>query len=82
MTLEAKLFRVKMYVEPEWGQVRTEWVKYYFAPNLDTVRSHVYETFGKPRYYSLDREEVKYNIEETPVTVLGVRSQSEDDEEF
>lgn len=71
--IEKKLFRVEQYVEPEWGSNRTEWVKYFFAPDVETVRQTIYERYGKPRYYSVDREALKYCIEEVKFETLDRR---------
>lgn len=76
---EKKLFRVEQYVVPEWGRNRTEWVKYFLAPDEETVKKTVYERYGRPRYYSMDREELTYSIEEVQFETLDRRVEDDDD---
>jgi hypothetical protein len=67
------LVRVEQYVSPEWGQDRTQWVRYFLAPDLETVKKTVYERYGKPHYYSMDREELKYSFSEEQFETLDTR---------
>lgn len=70
---EKKLFRVERYVEPEWGPNRTEWVRYFLAPDLETVKKTIYERYGQSQYYKYDRESVKYSFSEEQFETLDTR---------
>jgi hypothetical protein len=59
-----KLFKVEKRIVPEWGASEKVFVKYFLACQEDTVRSVVYERYGKPHYCEYDRQEVDYEITE------------------
>jgi hypothetical protein len=61
---DRKLFKVTKVTRPEWGRDTIEFEKYFLAVSQDTVRAVVEDRYGKARYYSGDREEVVYEIEE------------------
>ncbi len=72
------LFKVVKRIEPEWGKDRIEWVKYFTAPDDETVRQMVRERYGGDRYYSMDRISEKYSIESVEYEALDSRVSSSD----
>jgi len=67
-----KLFRVTKRIDPEWGASRVEFTKYFEAPQKSDVEYYVRQTYGKAGWYSYDREEIVYEIEEVePIKIAG-----------
>ena len=72
-----KIFIVKCCAIPEYGKTQVEWTRYFSAPDIEVVREHVYDIYGKPHYYKIDRIEIVYEILENEVEELN-RGKSDD----